>query len=170
MSDIIADKVDNIPSYSYIESKETTSVIKTPIYGEVTQNGNNGIWIQSGTDAWSGMWLEIDKMNSEELGIDDLDVSTITGADKAMNSIDEALKKLSDNRSRVGAQQNRLEHTVLNEQNIVENTQSAESRIRDTDMAEEMVTYSKNNILAQAGQSMLAQANQSTQGVLSLLQ
>ena len=170
MSDIIADKVDNIPSYSYIESKETTSVIKTPIYGEVTQNGNNGIWIQSGTDAWSGMWLEIDKMNSEELGIDDLDVSTITGAEKAMNSIDEALKKLSDNRSRVGAQQNRLEHTVLNEQNIVENTQSAESRIRDTDMAEEMVTYSKNNILAQAGQSMLAQANQSTQGVLSLLQ
>ena len=73
-------------------------------------------------------------------------------------------------RSKLGALQNRLEHTIANLDNISENTQSAESRIRDTDMAEEMVEYSKNNILAQAGQSMLAQANQSTQGVLSLLQ
>ncbi|MCI8684516.1 MAG: flagellin, partial [Lachnospiraceae bacterium] len=77
---------------------------------------------------------------------------------------------VSTQRSALGAIQNRLEHTVANLDNVSENTQAAESRIRDTDMASEMVEYSKNNILAQAGQSMLAQANQSTQGVLSLLQ
>ena len=81
-----------------------------------------------------------------------------------------AIQKVSSQRSALGAVQNRLEHTIDNLDNVVENTTSAESRIRDTDMAEEMVNYSKNNILAQAGQSMLAQANQSTQGVLSLLQ
>ena len=79
-------------------------------------------------------------------------------------------QKVSSQRSALGAVQNRLEHTIDNLDNVVENTTAAESRIRDTDMAEEMVNYSKNNILAQAGQSMLAQANQSTQGVLSLLQ
>ena len=84
--------------------------------------------------------------------------------------IDAAIKKVSAQRGRMGAIQNRLEHTISNLDTAAENTQTAESRIRDTDMAEEMVEYSKNNILAQAGQSMLAQANQSTQGVLSLLQ
>ena len=78
--------------------------------------------------------------------------------------------QVSSQRSTLGAAQNRLEHTIANLDNVVENTTSAESRIRDTDMAQEMVNYSKNNILAQAGQSMLAQANQSNQGVLSLLQ
>ena len=87
-----------------------------------------------------------------------------------MCSVQKAISQVSDMRSKLGAIQNRLEHTVANLDNISENTQAAESRIRDTDMAEEMVEYSKNNILAQAGQSMLAQANQSTQGVLSLLQ
>ena len=82
---------------------------------------------------------------------------------------DLAVAKVSAQRSALGAVQNRLEHTIANVDNVVENTTSAESRIRDTDMAEEMVEYSKNNILAQAGQSMLAQANQSNQGVLSLL-
>jgi flagellin len=84
--------------------------------------------------------------------------------------IQNAINNVSSQRSALGALQNRLEHTIANLDNVSENTQSAESRIRDTDMAEEMVEYSKNNILAQAGQSMLAQANQSTQGVLSLLQ
>ena len=87
-----------------------------------------------------------------------------------MSAIQGAISVVSAQRSYLGALQNRLEHTIANLDNISENTQSAESRIRDTDMAEEMVEYSKNNILAQAGQSMLAQANQSTQGVLSLLQ
>lgn len=101
------------------------------------------------------------------------DPLTTTSVDKAQASISKvqsAIAALSKMRSKLGAVQNRLEHTVANLDNISENTQSAESRIRDTDMAEEMVTYSKNNILQQAGQSMLAQANQANQGVLSLLQ
>ena len=88
----------------------------------------------------------------------------------AVDAISDAISKVSSQRSSLGAVQNRLEHTINNLDNVVENTTTAESRIRDTDMAEEMVNYSKNNILAQAGQSMLAQANQSNQGVLSLLQ
>ena len=91
-------------------------------------------------------------------------------AGQAMTTIQKAIETVSSQRSSLGAIQNRLEHTIANLDTTSENTQSAESRIRDTDMASEMVTYSKNNILAQAGQSMLAQANQSTQGVLSLLQ
>ena len=87
----------------------------------------------------------------------------------AIDSIADAISKVSAQRSSLGAVQNRLEHTINNLDNVVENTTSAESQIRDTDMAETMVEYSKNNILAQAGQSMLAQANQSNQGVLSLL-
>ena len=91
-------------------------------------------------------------------------------AKNAIMAIKTALQKVSEQRSDLGAIQNRLEHTIKNLDNVVENTQAAESQIRDTDMAEEMVRYSNNNILAQAGQSMLAQANQTNQGVLSLLQ
>lgn len=101
---------------------------------------------------------------------DDLKISTATNAQSAITTVQSSIEKLSTLRSKLGAVQNRLEHTVANLDNISENTQSAESRIRDTDMAEEMVQYSKNNILQQAGQSMLAQANQANQGVLSLLQ
>ena len=86
-----------------------------------------------------------------------------------MTKIQKAIDTVSAQRSKLGAIQNRLDHTIANLDNAAENTQAAESRIRDTDMAAQMVEYSKNNILAQAGQSMLAQANQSTQGVLSLL-
>lgn len=100
----------------------------------------------------------------------DLKISTATNAQSAIATVQSSIEKLSTLRSKLGAVQNRLEHTVANLDNISENTQSAESRIRDTDMAEEMVQYSKNNILQQAGQSMLAQANQANQGVLSLLQ
>ncbi len=99
-----------------------------------------------------------------------LQISTATNAQSAITTVQSSIEKLSTLRSKLGAVQNRLEHTVANLDNISENTQSAESRIRDTDMAEEMVQYSKNNILQQAGQSMLAQANQANQGVLSLLQ
>ena len=111
-------------------------------------------------------------MSATALGIQGLNVSDATGkaATYAIDSIADALTKVSAQRSSLGAIQNRLEHSIANLDNVVENTDAAESRIRDTDMADEMVTYSKNNILAQAGQSMLAQANQATQGVLSLLQ
>ena len=116
--------------------------------------------------------VSIESMSSAGLGIEGLNVSDDTGmaATYAIDAIADAIQKVSDQRSALGAVQNRLEHTISNLDNVVENTTSAESRIRDTDMAEEMVEYSKNNILAQAGQSMLAQANQSTQGVMSLLQ
>lgn len=97
-------------------------------------------------------------------------VDTASAAQSSITIIQDSITNLSALRSKLGALQNRLEHTVANLDNISENTQSAESRIRDTDMAEEMVQYSKNNILQQAGQSMLAQANQANQGVLSLLQ
>ena len=116
--------------------------------------------------------VNIDSMNSASLGIKGLNVKDTTGtaATYAIDAIADAISKVSSQRSSLGAVQNRLEHTISNVDNVVENTTSAESRIRDTDMASEMVNYSKNNILAQAGQSMLAQANQSNQGVLSLLQ
>ena len=114
--------------------------------------------------------VKIDSMSAAGIGVKDLNVSTEADATAAIDRIAEAIQKVSSQRSSLGAVQNRLEHTIANLDNVVENTTSAESRIRDTDMASEMVEYSKNNILAQAGQSMLAQANQSTQGVLSLLQ
>ena len=97
-------------------------------------------------------------------------VDTYEQANNSITKIQDAINIVSSQRSALGALQNRLEHTIANLDNVAENTQAAESRIRDLDMASEMVEYSKNNILAQAGQSMLAQANQSTQGVLSLLQ
>jgi flagellin len=100
---------------------------------------------------------------------DYLSVSTFKNAGATMKVVQNALEKVSSMRSKLGATQNRLEHTIANLDTTSENTSAAESRIRDTDMAKEMVTYSKNNILQQAGQSMLAQANQSTQGVLSIL-
>jgi flagellin len=100
---------------------------------------------------------------------DQINVASFSSAGTAMTFIQAAIERVSAMRSTLGAVQNRLEHTIANLDTTAENTQAAESQIRDTDMADEMVTYSKNNILAQAGQSMLAQANQSTQGVLSLL-
>ncbi len=123
-------------------------------------------------DMTNKITVNIEVMNSAGLGIKGLDVSggDSKNATYAIDAIADAVATVSSQRSALGAVQNRLEHTIANLDNVVENTTAAESRIRDTDMAEEMVEYSKNNILAQAGQSMLAQANQSTQGVLSLLQ
>ena len=120
--------------------------------------------------------MSIESMSSKSLGLVDEDGKLLvdgkdsTNADKAIDTIAQAIQKVSTQRSALGAVQNRLEHTVNNLDNVVENTTSAESQIRDTDMATEMVKYSNNNILSQAGQAMLAQANQSNQGVLSLLQ
>jgi len=115
--------------------------------------------------------VNIQAMDSSNLGVKGLNVSDNSGtaATYAIDAIADAINKVSTQRSALGAIQNRLEHTIDNLDNVVENTTAAESRIRDTDMAEEMVEFSKNNILSQAGQSMLAQANQATQGVLSLL-
>jgi flagellin len=127
--------------------------------------------VGSDADMTNKINVNVESMTSDYLGIKGLNVSDDSGnaATYAIDAIADAVSKVSAQRSSLGAIQNRLEHTIANLDNISENTTAAESRIRDTDMASEMVTYSKNNILAQAGQSMLAQANQSTQGVLSLL-
>ncbi len=116
--------------------------------------------------------LTIEMMSARGLGINGIKVDGATDANAtaSIDVIKAAIQKVSEQRSALGAVQNRLEHTIANLDNIVENTQSAESAIRDTDMATQMVAYSNNNILAQAGQAMLAQANQSNQGVMSLLQ
>ena len=113
--------------------------------------------------------ISISKMNATSIGVSGLKVTSNALAGTAMSSIQKAIESVSTQRSKLGAIQNRLEHTINNLDTTSENTQAAESRIRDTDMASEMVEYSKNNILQQAGQSMLAQANQQNQGVLSLL-
>ncbi|MCI6649812.1 MAG: flagellin [Lachnospiraceae bacterium] len=126
--------------------------------------------LQVGSISGQTIELSIGNMDSASLGINGLTMKDNASAGGAMSKIQIAIDKVSTQRASLGAVQNRLEHTIANLDNVSENTQSAESRIRDTDMAKEMVTYSKNNILMQAGQSMLAQANQSNQGVLSLLQ
>ncbi|MCR4892821.1 MAG: flagellin [Lachnospiraceae bacterium] len=152
--------------------------------GQGTQTSNvtktsQVIKLHVGADSYDDNKISItlSGMNASLLGIDK-DALTVSAAttDEAhtkatgvISTVEAALKKVSKQRSELGAAQNRLEHTIKNLDNVVENTTAAESEIRDTDMAAEMVTYSKNNILAQAGQSMLAQANQSNQGVLSLL-
>ena len=135
-------------------------------------NGAISFSLHVGADSASDnkIAVKIDSMSAKGIGVYGLKVDTEDDATAAIDRIAEAVQKVSSQRSTLGAAQNRLEHTIANLDNVVENTTSAESRIRDTDMASEMVTYSKNNILAQAGQSMLAQANQSNQGVLSLLQ
>ena len=137
-----------------------------------TSNTGNGITLQIGANEGQTMSFTLDDMSADALGVGvgKVDLSKQESAKTATTTIDAAIKKVSAARGRMGAVQNRLEHTINNLDTAAENMQTAESRIRDTDMAEEMVNYSKNNILAQAGQSMLAQANQSNQGVLTLLQ
>ena len=139
---------------------------------EVANSLSFSLHVGADADMTNKIQVNIDAMDSASLGIKGLNVKDASGnaATYAVDAISDAISKVSSQRSSLGAVQNRLEHTINNLDNVVENTTTAESRIRDTDMAKEMVNYSKNNILAQAGQSMLAQANQSNQGVLSLLQ
>ncbi len=128
------------------------------------------LWIQTGSEKGSGLWLEIDEMNTEVLGIDKINLTTIEGAADANTRVKEALHKLAASRSKIGAQQNRLEHTVANEENIVEKVTASESRIRDTDLSSEMIKYSNLNVLLQMGQNMIAQADQRVEKILTLLQ
>ncbi len=171
------------------EELKIASSIGTDKAAEVTNDGKGKFTIKQGSvevkdalsfnlhvgadaDMTNKINVDIESMDAAGLGIKGINVSDNNGAAAtyAIDAIADAISKVSSQRSALGAVQNRLEHTIANLDNVVENTTAAESRIRDTDMAEEMVNYSKNNILAQAGQSMLAQANQSNQGVLSLLQ
>jgi len=129
-----------------------------------------GLPIQAGSEAGNIIVIQLHKIGPGTLGVSNVDVTSEDDAQAAIGKVKGGILKLNEYRSYYGAVQNRLEHTIKNLDNIVENTTSAESQIRDTDMATEMVKYSNNNILLQAGTSMLAQANQSNQNVLSLLQ
>ena len=151
-----------------------TTLDVADVKGQKDLTGALQLTLHVGADATTNnqITINIDAMSSKGLGINGLrvDGANDTNALNAIDTIKQSIQIVSDQRSALGAVQNRLEHTISNLDNVVENTTSAESRIRDTDMAEEMVAYSKNSILQQAGQSMLAQANQANQGVLSLLQ
>ncbi len=157
---------------SEIDRIQSTTQFNTMNLLDGTFSGTtNKMKLQVGALSGQSIDFSIANMCASKIGLKAaLSVSTFTEAGSYMKSVQDAIEVVSKQRSAMGAIQNRLEHTIANLDTTSENTQSAESRIRDTDMASEMVTYSKNNILAQAGQSMLAQANQSTQGVLSLLQ
>ena len=157
---------------SEIDRIQSTTQFNTMNLLDGTFSGTtNKMKLQVGALSGQSIDFSIANMCASKIGLKAaLSVSTFTKAGSYMKSVQDAIEVVSKQRSAMGAIQNRLEHTIANLDTTSENTQSAESRIRDTDMASEMVIYSKNNILAQAGQSMLAQANQSTQGVLSLLQ
>ena len=159
--DALVDELDRIASTTQFNKKNL-------INGELSKTALN---LQVSANNGQKITLSIQRMAASAIGVKKsaVMVNTFTNAGKAISAIQVAINKVSTQRSALGALQNRLEHTIANLDCAAENTQAAESRIRDVDMAEEMVTYSKNNILAQAGQSMLAQANQATQGVLNLL-
>lgn len=130
---------------------------------------NNSIQFHIGANEGQTMDLAVNDMSARALGVADIDVTSSAGAESAITAIDDALKTVSGERSKLGAVQNRLEHTINNLGTSAENLTAAESRIRDVDMAKEMMEFTKNNILTQAAQAMLAQANQQPQGVLQLL-
>jgi flagellin len=169
---------------SYIQSEvdalisEIDRVSQTTTFNEknlLDGSWSGGVNLQVGTEGTSGnrISVSINAMSAEGISINKLSSSGVSSQENAQNAISTikaAISAVSKQRSDLGAIQNRLEHTINNLDNVAENTTSAESAIRDTDMATEMVRYSNNNILSQAGQAMLAQANQSNQGVLSLLQ
>ena len=164
--------VDQAATVAKAAANGKTTYTITKGYATVADTLSFNLHVGADADMTNKINVSIDSMDSASLGIKGLNIKDDSGnaATYAVDAISDAISKVSSQRSSLGAVQNRLEHTINNLDNVVENTTTAESRIRDTDMAEEMVNYSKNNILAQAGQSMLAQANQSTQGVLSLLQ
>ena len=155
-----------------IKGKDTVQFVFNRAEATTKEDLNFSLHVGADADMTNKISVKIASLDTTGLGIAGLNVKDKTGisATYAIDSIADAIAKVSAQRSSLGAIQNRLEHTINNLDNVVENTTAAESQIRDTDMAEEMVKYSKNNILQQAGQSMLAQANQANQGVLSLLQ
>lgn len=162
----------------YIEDNDTTNQMLFTLFDSFTPaststagslSASKQWWIQSGDTEGNGFFIEFGKLNTYALGIRNLDVSTRDGAQEAISASQKALNIVSEMRSKIGAQQNRLEYAASNSRNMAENAQNAESRIRDTDMAEEMVANATANILVQAGQSVLAQNNHKADGVLELL-
>jgi len=158
---------DSVKSMSW----DANGDLKIEAFADTKEAANISLQVGADTTNANKISASISHLSARGLGINGLrvDGTDSTKADAAVNTIADAIQKVSTQRSALGAVQNRLEHTIANLDNVVENTTAAESQIRDTDMATEMVKYSNNQILAQAGQSMLAQANQTNQGVLSLL-
>lgn len=145
--------------------------VDVPIYGDkFLYGGVHNFFVQAGAEAGQHISIEYEALNVIIIGLEDTNVLTTESASNAIDEVKQALKIVSEQRSLFGAYQNRLEHAYNNNENVVENTQSAESLIRDTDIADAMMEYSINNILMQAGTSMLTQANQSSQSILELLQ
>ena len=163
--------IDANNAQEVIKGKDTVQFVFDRAEATTKEDLNFSLHVGADADMTNKISVKIASLDTTGLGIAGLNVKDKTGisATYAIDSIADAIAKVSAQRSSLGAIQNRLEHTINNLDNVVENTTAAESQIRDTDMAEEMVKYSKNNILQQAGQSMLAQANQANQGVLSLL-
>jgi flagellin len=164
--DRLAIKAEIDQLVSEIDRIQSTTQFNTMNLLDGNFTGKN---LQVGALSGQNIAISIGSMHSSKLGVNSLSVSDNAAAGASMKAVQSAIELVSTQRSELGAIQNRLEHTIANLDTTAENTQAAESRIRDVDMAEEMVEFSKNNILAQAGQSMLAQANQTNQGVLSLL-
>ncbi|HBJ1652031.1 TPA: flagellin [Clostridium botulinum] len=155
-------------------AKGLTIDVKTAVTSATADTGkvtidSVGMNLQIGANEGQNIALSIGNMSSKELGVDSIDVSDAKKSDVAVTTIQSAIDKVSAERSKLGAYQNRLEHTINNLGTSSENLTAAESRVRDVDMAKEMMSFSKNNILSQAAQAMLAQANQQPQGVLQLL-
>lgn len=157
----LTSEIDRIASTTQFNEKNLLD-------GSLVTNGAN---LQIGANSATALTLEINisNMGSTSLGVNAINVTSNTNAKAAIDSINTAIKNVSTQRSSLGANQNRLEHTIANLDNASENLTAAESRVRDVDMAKEMMSFSKNNILQQAAQAMLAQANQQPQGVLQLL-
>ncbi|HCJ09070.1 MAG TPA: flagellin [Lachnospiraceae bacterium] len=179
----IADELTQLTEEIDSISKKAQFNGKYLLSKEMNPNISKGISLQVGANKTETMTVQLKEINSSQLGLSDLKTKAVLGSNYAdglstgtskyrnlMSTVTTAVKTVSDTRSQLGAIQNRLDYTINNLENYSENLTSSESNIRDTDMATEMVNYSKNNILQQAAQSMLAQANQSNQGVLSLLQ
>lgn len=149
------------PGMGKIDCSSITSII--------SNMEDRTLWIHSGTEEDHGMYITINRMNGDVIGVRNLDVTTAGDARSSIDRVKNAIHVISRERALLGAQQNRLEHTLRNNQNVEENTTASESLIRDTNMSDEMVRFSNAKILEEAGISMLTQANQSTQGILTLL-
>ncbi|MBO4824979.1 MAG: flagellin [Lachnospiraceae bacterium] len=165
------DNAADIKGAVFSLDSESKLEVKATAFSDLNKGLDVSLHVGADSSKDNKIGLTIDMMSARGLGVNGIrvDGENDANATAAIDTIKAAIQKVSEQRSTLGAVQNRLDHTINNLDNVVENTTSAESAIRDTDMATQMVSYSNNNILAQAGQAMLAQANQSNQGVLSLL-
>ncbi|SFR58882.1 flagellin N-terminal helical domain-containing protein [Anaeromicropila populeti] len=172
-TNVTADRVSIKEELAELEKEITRIASQTEFNTQKLLSGglSGGVNLQIGANEGQCITFSIKSMTANALGVSGISekVSSYANATAAITTIQDALDKVSAQRSSLGATQNRLEHTIANADNTAENLTASESRIRDVDMAQEMVKYSKDNILQQAAQSMLAQANQATQGVLSIL-